>query len=64
MLLLIFLPLAGLGHGRAGFSALFVAVFILGLLATGIIDLSVFTNRIGEFEDRRSSGFMRFVSPF
>jgi hypothetical protein len=64
MLLLIFLPLAGLRHGRAGLSALLVVVFILGLFATGIIHLSVFTSRISEFNDMNSSGFARFVAPF
>jgi hypothetical protein len=38
-------------------------MFILGLLATGIIDLSIFTSRVGEFETRGSSSFGRFVSP-
>jgi hypothetical protein len=64
LLLLLFLPLAGLRHGRAGLSALLVVVFILGLFATGIIDLSVFTSRISEFQNTRSSGFARFVAPF
>jgi hypothetical protein len=64
MLLIIFLPLAGLRHGRAGLSALFVVVVILALFATGIIDLSVFTSRVGEFENTQSSGFARFVGPF
>ncbi len=64
MLLLLFLPLAGLRHGRAGLSALFVVMFVLGLFATGIIDLSAFTSRVGEFEDTGSSGFERFVAPF
>jgi hypothetical protein len=64
MLLLIFLPLAGLRHGRAGLSALFVVMFMLGLFATGIMNLSAFIDRIGEFEDTRSSGFARFVAPF
>jgi hypothetical protein len=64
MLLLLFLPLAGLRHGRAGLSVLLVFVFALGLFATGIIDLSAFTSRVGEFEDTRSSGFGRFISPF
>ncbi len=63
LLLLIFLPLAGLRRGEAGLSALFVVMLALGLVATGIIDLSAFTDRIGEFESRRSSAFMRFVSP-
>jgi hypothetical protein len=63
MLLLIFLPLAGLRYGRAGLSALLVVVFIVGLLATGIIDLSAFTSRADEFNARGSSAFGRFVSP-
>jgi hypothetical protein len=63
MLLLIFLPLAGLREGKAGLSALLVVMFIFGLFATGVIDLSVFTERVDEFETRGSSGFMRFVSP-
>lgn len=66
MLLLIFLPLAGLRHGRAGLSALFVVMVILGLFATGIIDLSQFTSRVDEFNSNsvNSSGFVRFVAPF
>jgi hypothetical protein len=64
ILLLIFLPLAGLRHGRAGLSALLVVMFIFGLVATGIIDLSAFTSRVDEFNDPGSSGFERFVSPF
>jgi hypothetical protein len=64
MLLLLFLPLAGLRHGRAALSALLVAIFALGLFATGIIDLSAFLDRAGEFQDTHTSGFARFVSPF
>jgi hypothetical protein len=64
MLLLIFLPLAGLRNGRAGLSALLVVVFILGLIGTGIVNLSAFTSRISEFNEPGSSGFERFVSPF
>jgi hypothetical protein len=64
MLLLLFLPLIGLRDGRAGLSALFVVIFALGLVATGIIDLSAFSGRVGEFEDTRASGFSRFVGPF
>jgi hypothetical protein len=63
MLLLLFLPLAGLRHGRAARSALLVVMFALGLFATGIIDQSGFLDRAGEFEDTRTSGFSRFVSP-
>jgi hypothetical protein len=64
MLLLLFLPLVGLRDGRAGLSALLVVMFALGLFATGIIDLSAFVSRVGEFEDTRASGFQRLVSPF
>ena len=64
MTLLLFLPLAGLRHGRARRSALFVVMVMLGLFATGIIDLSVFLGRVGEFENTRASGFSQFISPF
>jgi hypothetical protein len=63
MLLLIFLPLAGLRHGRARLAALLAVIFILGLFETGIFDLGVFTSRVSEFEQTGSSGFARFVSP-
>ena len=63
MILLIFLPLAGVRYGKAGFSALVVVAFALGLFATGLIHLSVFTSRVGEFEETNASGFARFVSP-
>jgi hypothetical protein len=61
--LLLFLPLAGLRHGRVALSALLVVMFALGLFATGIIDLSVFVSRSAEFEETGSSGFARFVAP-
>jgi hypothetical protein len=64
MLLVLFLPLAGLRGKEAALSALFVVILIAGLVATGIIDLSAFTSRAGEFEDPRSSAFNRFVLPF
>jgi hypothetical protein len=64
MILLALLPLAGIRHGKAGVAVLVVAVFALGLFATGIIDFSVFNSRIGEFQDTHTSGFARFVSPF
>jgi hypothetical protein len=64
MILLVFLPLAGLAHNKAGLSALLVVIFAIGLVATGIVDLSAFLSRVGEFEDTRASGFQRFVSPF
>lgn len=63
MLLLIFLPLAGLRHGKAALAGLFVVLLMLGLFATGIFDVSVFTSRVGEFDAPRSSAFERFVSP-
>ena len=63
LLLLIFLPLAGLRHAKAGLAGLFVVLFMLGLFATGIFDPSVFTSRVGEFDAPGSSGFARFVSP-
>jgi hypothetical protein len=64
MLLGTFLPLAGLRHSRAGLAALLVVVFALGLVVTGMVDVSAFSSRIGEFEDARASGFSRFVAPF
>jgi hypothetical protein len=64
MILLLFLPLAGLRHGRAGLSVVLVVMFALGLFATGIVDLSAFLSRAGEFEQTRASGFQRFVAPF
>jgi hypothetical protein len=64
MLLLLFLPLAGLRHSRAGLSALFIVILFLGIFATGMIDLSVFSSRVSEFQDTQSSGFVRFVAPF
>jgi hypothetical protein len=62
--LLLFLPLAGLRNSRAGLSAFMIVVFTLGLLVTGIIDLSAFTSRVDEFDTVNSSGFGRFVAPF
>jgi hypothetical protein len=64
LMLLSFLPLAGLRHGKAGLSVLLVIAFMLGLAITGIIDLSAFSSRVGEFDTRGSSGYARFVSPF
>jgi hypothetical protein len=63
MLLLFFLPLSGLHHGKAGLAAMVVGAFTLALLATGIIDPAVFLSRVGEFQDTRASGFSRFVAP-
>jgi hypothetical protein len=64
MVLLLFLPLASLRHDKALPYSLFIGIFALGLFATGIIDLTKFTSRVGEFESPRASGFGRFVSPF
>lgn len=64
LMLLSFLPLAGLRHGRAGLSVLLVITFVFGLAVTGIIDVSAFSSRAGEFETRGTSGYSRFVSPF
>jgi hypothetical protein len=64
MLLLLFLPLAGLRRDGAASPALLVVIFTLGLFATGIIDVSLFTSRANEFQSRGTSGFSRFVAPF
>ena len=64
MLLLLFLPLATLRHDRALPYVLLVVIFALGLFATGVIHLTAFTSRVGEFDAVGSSGFDRFVSPF
>jgi hypothetical protein len=63
-ILLVALPLAALVHTRAQLPALLVAFFALTLVGTEIIDASVFTSRIGEFEDVNASGFQRFTSSF
>jgi hypothetical protein len=62
-ILLLSLPLAVLVNRRAQLPAMLVSLFAFGLLASGIIDLSAFTSRVGEFEDTHASGFIRFVSP-
>jgi hypothetical protein len=64
MMLLGFLPLTGLAHGRAILYGLLVLIFGFGLSMTGIVDPSVFVGRVGEFADPRASGFERFVAPF
>ena len=63
MVLLLFLPLASLRHSRAGLSVLLIVMFALGLFATGLIHISPFANRTGEFEAQGSSGFTRFTAP-
>jgi hypothetical protein len=64
ILLLVFLPLAGLRNDRVMSHALLIVIFAIGLFATGIIQLSAFTSRVGEFGAYGSSGFLRFVMPF
>jgi hypothetical protein len=64
VMLLLGLPLSALVNRRAQLPTLLVSVLAFGLLVTGIVDLPSFTDRIGEFEDTRASGFVRFVSPF
>jgi hypothetical protein len=63
-ILLLSLPLAALVNRRAQLPIMLVTLFAVGLLATGIISLSVFTARTSEFQDAHSSGFMRYVSTF
>jgi hypothetical protein len=63
MVLLLFLPLAGLRHSKAGFSVLLIVMFALGLFATEIIYPAAFLDRTGEFQAQGSSGFSRFVAP-
>jgi hypothetical protein len=63
-ILLFSLPLAVLVTRRAQLPALLMGLFAFGLLATGIIHLSAFTSRVGEFGNPNASAFMRFVSPF
>jgi hypothetical protein len=63
-IILLCLPLAVLTNRRAQLPVMVVTLFALGLFATGIIHLSAFTSRVGEFNDTQASAFMRFVSPF
>jgi hypothetical protein len=62
-ILLISLPLAFIHNRRTQLPLLLVSLFAVGLFATGVIRLSVFTSRMGEFQDPGASGFIRFVSP-
>lgn len=62
--LLLSLPLAALVKRNARLPTLLVGILAIGLLATGIIHLSAFTQRVGEFGDTHASAFLRFVSPF
>jgi hypothetical protein len=63
MILLLSLPLAALVNRRAQSPVLLVSYVAFGLFATGIIHLSAFTSRVGEFQSTQSSAFERFVSP-
>jgi hypothetical protein len=63
-ILLVSLPLAFLADRKAQPPLMLVGLLAFGLLAAGVIDLSAFTSRIGEFEDTHSSGFERFVGSF
>jgi len=63
-ILILALPFAVFSNRRAQLPALVVSLFALGLFATGIIQLSAFTSRVGEFGDTQASAFIRFVSPF
>ena len=64
MMVILFLPFAVM-HGRAILYLLLIIAFVCGLSAMGIIDLSVFSSRMGELEDTQASGFMRFyIGPF
>ena len=63
-ILLVSFPVSFLVTRRAQLSVLLVCLFAAGLFAMGIIHLSVFTERVGEFQDTHASGFIRYVSPF
>jgi hypothetical protein len=63
-ILFLFLPFTALVNRRAQLPALLVPLLVFALLVTGIIDLSVYTSRVGEFEDVNGSAFMRFISSF
>ena len=63
-ILILSFPLAVLINRRAQLPVLLISLFAFGLLATGIIHLSAFTERVDEFENTGASGFIRFISPF
>jgi hypothetical protein len=63
-ILLVSFPVAFLVTRRAQLPLLLVCLFAAGLFAMGIIHLSAFTERVGEFQDTQASGFERFVAPF
>jgi hypothetical protein len=64
LVVLCFVPLAALQYRNARLPVLLMVVFVVLLIASGAIDLMAFTSRVGEFQETRSSGFQRFVSPF
>jgi hypothetical protein len=68
-ILLIGLPLGFLMNRRVQLPVLLIGLFACVLFTMGIIHLSVFTSRLGEFTQTQSngyvsSGFARFVAPF
>jgi hypothetical protein len=63
-ILLVGLPLAFLMNRRVQLPILLIGLFACVLLTIGIIHLSAFTARLGEFSQTHTSGFTRFVSPF
>jgi hypothetical protein len=68
-ILLVGLPLAFLMNRRVQLPLLLIGLFACVLFTMGIIHLSVFTSRLGEFNQSQSSGyassgFARYVAPF
>ena len=63
-ILLVSFPVAFLVTRRVQLPVLLVCFFAAGLFTTGIIHLSAFTERFGEFQNTSASGFGRFVRPF
>jgi len=63
-ILLLFLPLTGLVNRRSQLVLLLFTLLVIALLASGIINLSVFTSRVSEFDDTNASAFQRFISSF
>lgn len=63
-ILLVSFPVAFLVTRRVQLPVLLVCFFAAGLFTTGIIHLSAFTDRLGEFQDTKADGFIRYVSPF
>jgi len=57
LILLLFLPLAGLRDPRAGLASLSVVMAAFGFIAIGVVDSSAYVDRVGEFKSTRASGF-------